>query len=573
MSPIYLSIVGKSKFIYNKEIRSLVMEQYHYLIEKIVANSTIFFSDRVRSRDDVDDLIKFLTQHGIPKKDLRIHYSSRTGQDELEAILQYSLDRSGLTFGEDVAERDEGLDTYFITTEAFKSVLKHEKHIIIGPKGSGKSAILRQVSSNETNSLTITPEHYATDVLEVLRSKRISTDLTAFITTWKYTLLVEIFKKLVTNQIGDAKALLDLRKYLVEHGHMGSELSMLERFLDYLRRITQIKGKVGPVEGEIGLDPVDELGKLFKMDELLGLIPSLRKALRRTEFTVFIDELDQSWNNTDTANQFLISLLTAAIQLRGISENLHVVVFLRSEIFDLLKPFLPQLDKLRSDIESIQWSRRELVNLIVSRALNSMRIGDDINAETAIKVLFPADISAYSTISSFDYLLSRTSFRPREVIQFCNLALKEAIDLDQSYIGMDAILRAEETFSIWKREHITAENMYIYPGLDKVLESFRGQSRKLSHDAISYLLEGIILQAEENGSLPYWLREGMESVDLLRLLYTLEIIGIERTSANTTPITKTWEAYDFVYRRPGGRPEVSASFIYHPGLWKGLEMV
>ena len=83
-----------------------------------------------------------------------------------------------------------------------------------------------------------------------------------------------------------------------------------------LRRITKIRGKIGPTEAEIGLDAPQELEKLFRMDELLSLIPELRRILRRRPFTVLIDELDQSWNNSQTANDFLVALLTAAIQLR-----------------------------------------------------------------------------------------------------------------------------------------------------------------------------------------------------------------------------------------------------------------
>jgi len=131
-------------------------------------------------------------------------------------------------------------------------------------------------------------------------------------------------------------------------------MTLFERFVAYLRRIGQVKGKIGPFEAEMTRDSIDQLNKLFKMDELLGLVPALQKALRRATFTVYIDELDQSWDNSETANRFLVSLLAAAIQLRGLAENLHVVVFLRSEIFELLKPHLPNLDKLRSDIEPLQ---------------------------------------------------------------------------------------------------------------------------------------------------------------------------------------------------------------------------
>ena len=279
------------------------------------------------------------------------------------------LDASGLTFGEDVAEHDEGLSRYFITTHSYLAIHAGQRHLVIGPKGSGKSAILRVLSKELSDYLIITPEHYATDVLDALVKSPIGTELSAYITTWKYTLLVEIFRRLHTSS-ADANATAQLRKYLVERGHMSGNLSLFERFVAYLHRVTKLRGKIGPTEAEIGIDSAHELESLFRMDELLNLLPALRRILRKRQFTVLVDELDQSWNNSETANRFLVSLLTAAIQLRGLDHNLHVIVFLRSEIFDLLKPTIAQLDKLRSDIEEIRWSSKELTNLIISRAFN-----------------------------------------------------------------------------------------------------------------------------------------------------------------------------------------------------------
>lgn len=571
MRPTHLNIIGRSKFVFNREVQPRIMERYKTLIKKLSAGSKIEFSDRVQSAEDVDNLIGFLVRCGIPRTDIRLRYPSDTGDSKLKAILNQGIEESGLSFGEDVAERDIGLERYFISTKAFEALKSHRKHIVTGPKGSGKSAILRELSNEEDTSLVITPEHYATDVLNAIQGGTAPDDLSSYITTWKYTLLIEIFRKLVSLQHGNAKAVSDLRRYLVSHGHLDDNLTMLERFLAYLRRISQLKGKIGPVEGEIGVGAADDLGKIFKMDELLGLIPSLKLALRKTKFVVFIDELDQSWNNSNTANQFLVSLLTAAIQLRGISDNLHVVVFLRTEIFDLLKPFLPQLDKLRSDIESIRWSRKELMNLIVSRALDSLSINEDIDAESAIKTIFNGVFES-SKIPCFDYIISRTSFRPREVIQFCNIALDESIALEQSSISNDAVLRAEEIFSDWKKDHIVSENMYIYPGIDEVLELFRGKPKKMYYEAFDSLLAEMILHAEGNSVLPSWIGVGLEPLEFMRLLYQLEIIGIEKPNSSTEQAINILESYDFAYSRPRGKPELSASILFHPGLWKGLEM-
>lgn len=487
--------------------------------------------------------------------------------EQLRSKISGGLAQSGLTFGADVAEHDSGLTRYFVSTHSYLAIQSGKRHLIVGPKGSGKSAILRELAANNDNCLTITPEHYATDVLDALVKSPVGTEIAAYITTWKYTLLIEIFRQLVQTNIGDSAALAEIRKFLVAHGHLSGNLSLFERFIAYLQRITKIKGKIGPTEAEIGLDGAKELEKLFKMDELLALIPALRRALRRKPFTVMIDELDQSWNNSETANRFLVSLLTAAIQLRGIDENLHVIVFLRSEIFDLLKPTIAQLDKLRSDIEPIQWSARELKNLIVSRAFDSLGIDPEkASAESAISILFAGGVSGTPV---FDYVLSRTSYRPRELIQFCNLILKLAIQLDAASIGLESVLRAEEEFSVWKLEYIVSENLFIYPKLDSLLDRFRGKQRRLTFVELDSLLTQILLEAESDEDAPGWLSAQLEPPKLLELLYQLEVIGIEKPNKEGQD---HWDSYDFVFSRPKARPEQSPSFLFHPGLWRALEL-
>jgi len=571
MRPTQINIVGKSKRIFNTlDLRG--SGRYGDLIHRIEAGAIIQLSDKVEKAEDLNNLIQYLVRSGIPRSDVRIKYPNQAATEMLREKISSNLRESGLTFGADVAEHDAGLRRYFITTDAYTLIQTGQRHLVVGPKGSGKSAILRELSKTIGHCLVITPEHYATDVLESLKKSPVGTDLTAYVTTWKYTLLIEIFRQLIKTGEGDSAALGEIRKYLVAHNHLSGDLSLFERFMAYLRRISTIRGKIGPTGAELGLDTTKELEKLFKMDELLALIPALRRALRRKTFTVFIDELDQSWNNSETANRFLVSLLTAAIQLRGIDENLHVIVFLRSEIFDLLKPTIAQLDKLRSDIEQIQWSSRELKNLIVSRAFDSIGINPDrTGADSALSVLFPGVVPGCNA-PLFDYVLSRTSHRPREVIQFSNLILKVARQLDAASIIPDAVLRAEEEFSAWKLEYVVSENLFIYPRLDALFDRFRGQKKKWSQNELDSFLTEVLLNMDEDNDAPPWLREILEPSKLLEVLYQLEVFGIERPGV-PTPDGREWEGYDFAFSRPKARPEQSPSFLFHPGLWKTLELI
>jgi hypothetical protein len=576
MKPTHLSIRGRSKPLFLRSVVPRLIDQpFSGLIARVVTipHAQVVFTEQVLHEGDLAPLVRFLEKSGIQSKDLHIHYERQSGSEALRTSMAQGLEAAGIGFGQDVAERDAGLSRYFVQTSAFQRIRNNAKHIVIGPKGSGKSAILRELARDNNHTLVITPEHYATDVLKTLSTTFYLTELAPFVATWKYTLLIEIFRSLVTNKIGDATSIIALRKFLLERGHMTSNLTLFERFLRYLRRIGRIKGKVGPAEAEISIDAdsSEELGKLFKMDELLDLVPVLQRALRREPFSVYIDDLDQSWDNSKVANNFLVSLLTAAIQLRGLHENLHVVVFLRTEIYELLKPHLGQLDKLRADTEVLQWRAPELVRLIASRIIDSLQIQDNVAAEEVVRLLF-GDQVGDSDAPGFDYIVSRTSSRPREVIQFCNLALQKAINLGHNRISADAILRAEEEFSAWKVEHIVSENMYVYPGLDVVIEYFRHKPRMILHEALDAVLTELLLESEGDSESPGWLRRFAEPENLMNLLFSLEVIGIENPSKVSHP-RMLWTAYDFAYERPRARADRAQSYLFHPGLWRSMELL
>lgn len=50
---------------------------------------------------------------------------------------------SNLSIGESIAETDEGLDRYFVNTHTFNVLLRGEKDIVAGDKGTGKTALYR----------------------------------------------------------------------------------------------------------------------------------------------------------------------------------------------------------------------------------------------------------------------------------------------------------------------------------------------------------------------------------------------------------------------------------------------
>lgn len=54
-----------------------------------------------------------------------------------------------IDFGGDVAEHEQRLSEYFVATSSFEEVVSDEVDLIIGPKGSGKTAIFRLLSDDQ----------------------------------------------------------------------------------------------------------------------------------------------------------------------------------------------------------------------------------------------------------------------------------------------------------------------------------------------------------------------------------------------------------------------------------------
>ena len=66
-----------------------------------------------------------------------------------------------IDFGSDVAEHDEGLRHYFLPTRTFTDIVKDRHDLILGPKGTGKSAIYRILCGAIRNTRTHRYNHSA----------------------------------------------------------------------------------------------------------------------------------------------------------------------------------------------------------------------------------------------------------------------------------------------------------------------------------------------------------------------------------------------------------------------------
>jgi hypothetical protein len=162
-----------------------------------VAGTRIYFTPGY-SKIDIEDRLQRELKNLLSARRIQIqyHYSAESPSEQLRRQLSNPLAFKTITFGSDVAERDEHLLDYFISTTAFRHTKNRERSVIIGAKGSGKTAILRALASESPKtSITITPEVFATSMLKqfVDESGSVWDEDEAFVSTWIFTILVEVF--------------------------------------------------------------------------------------------------------------------------------------------------------------------------------------------------------------------------------------------------------------------------------------------------------------------------------------------------------------------------------------------
>jgi energy-coupling factor transporter ATP-binding protein EcfA2 len=394
---------------------------------------------------------------------------------------------NAINLGAPAAERDtEGLEHYFVESDAFRRVLSGETTVVLGNRGAGKSAIFQMLArrSRATGSrvIELAPDDYSYEMLQ--RSMQSEQDGSwakhgAYAAAWKYTLLVLIMKELCKKQVRSKNASeAAIRKYVRDH-HYQPGMGKLWALISYLKRLEGLK--IGRFDAQV---KTRELERLYKLEEIRYLLPHLQKALEGQRVVVIVDELDKGWDSSEDAQAFIAGVFQASVWLNQLSTNLHVYMSLRQELYENTPSLYEDAQKYRDLIETVSWTEQELRSLIARRVRYSLPRLADYTDERCWRTLFAASPSA----DSFQYVVDRTLLRPREIILFCAQCLHTAGTSGAALpIQQDTIALAEIEYSRGRTHDVAAEQRYQFPDLLSVFEAFRGQPDALERGELEYL--------------------------------------------------------------------------------------
>ncbi|HPV99244.1 MAG TPA: hypothetical protein PLZ78_15535 [Spirochaetota bacterium] len=389
------------------------------------------------------------------------------------------MNLSKLNFGAPAAERDinQGLKEYFVESDVFKKFFTKKKYVLIGNRGTGKSAIFKIIADRHKSKgelvIELSPENYSYEMLSQLMLKESAGSWAkqgAYAAAWKYLLYVLVMKEL--NKAGRSfktGSAVKIYNYLRDN-HKDEQPNPIAILVSYLKRLEGVK--LGKFEASF---KTQELTRLYKLEEIMPLLPDLYGLCKKMNVTILIDELDKGWDASEDAKAFISGLFQASMAMNEDTEYIRVMISLRKELYDSIPALYEDAQKYRDIMDTIEWNEASLLNLISNRirySVSDLSEHSDIDSWNSIFV----DTLDYRQTKSFNYIIDRTLYRPREIIQFCSDIIESKTDVTDYPLDYSIISKTELKYSQSRTQDIAAEYRFQWPGLNSVFELFRGKS-------------------------------------------------------------------------------------------------
>ncbi len=404
-----------------------------------------------------------------------------------------------LFFGRDDAESDlaDGLlREGFLPTYAYEMALTGRKSLIIGRKGSGKSAICRQLTIEggyEGSAALITPDDAAGDEIRRFELQGVTGD-TAKSLIWRYVFAVHAARHLSAHadEPGHGKvpgSVRALRAFLRANGEMDDQ-HLYDRLLRGVRALQSASLSLkafGAVELSVDAGRASEGARAARQLEVLeqGVAAAFADlgCARHRPLLFLVDQLEQVWSSSPDSHATIVGLLLAAKHVNSqYSGMARCVLFLRSDIYDALS--FADADKFHSDEVRISWTRTALENVARARAAASLK--RPVTPGELWGEIFPATVGQEPTA---DYLFSRMLPRPRDAIQFLTQCRDIADERGHQAILEEDVAAATLGFSQWKVLDLSKEYLASYPFLNGLLGLFENTGYLVMRHALETRFE------------------------------------------------------------------------------------
>lgn len=480
-----------------------------------------------------------------------------------EAISQKS--NVGNLLGAARAEADTDMLQYaFVATHDFSALAEtNDFNYVVGRRGAGKTALFTKLAEYFTLNkglflYEVTPEEHETLAFNAClsRSARNYREARAISRViWKLQLLIEAGIGLKDHwKLKRSPS----EKYLVEYCDRHGEILSARG----IRRCTAILNRCFSITIDCNEIP-GCIAETFELNRLQQAISSTLQALNKSAVFLF-DNLDEGWTPTDISTAILGGLAVAVADLRDSQAEIYGILFVRDNIFRALAALDMDFSRhIEGNTLRLHWDEASLLHIVTERLRHRLSLQ---KVENDMKVWNRFAQRALNGRDGFKYCLQHTLYRPRDILVLLNQAFVLAARGERNMIIEDDIETAAKQISKDRLTDLKNEYAYVFPGLDFIIQAFKGRQAYSNYNEVVAYLDNII---EEN---PYTDQKASDLAvlgsgkALLHALYSVGFVGFEDTTNKT-----------FVFCHDGAREDLSATLpnqriAVHPCYWKSLDL-
>jgi hypothetical protein len=481
---------------------------------------------------------------------------------------------SQIAMGDPMAENEfQTLGHYYLQTNEFQRAVRGEVNLVVGRKGTGKTALFSQVRNKKRKDtrnvvVDLKPEGYQLlklkeQVLDYLAAGAKAHLITAF---WEYLLYLEItYKVLEKDQdkhLRDASLYDDyvaLRK-LYEESPNVSEGDFSERLLSLSDALSQQYSSVYGDESGRRLT-TGEVTELLHSTDIRKLEEQLSRYLHhKSEVWVLVDNLDKGWSTNGLARgdiTILRCLIDAARKIekkmRRDEHEVHVIIFVRNDVYQLLMDESSDFGK--ESRASLDWADSDLLReLLRKRLIQHM----DADEATFNQVWSRVCVSHYLGDETSQFLIERSLMRPRNLLKLFAACRGFAVNLQHDRIEAEDLEKGLAVYSSDLVVDADQELTDIEPQAKRLIYQFVGETSEFSHDDLNILLELNTIDADKRESV-------------IEFLLYYGFLGIQYLSHETEYIYHV--GYDMqIMKTRLSKNKAATKYILNPAFWPALRI-
>lgn len=333
-------------------------------------------------------------------------------------------------FGNEAAENEDvdALKKYYFKGATYNQLKSSNPfYIIVGHKGTGKSALLKILSSEDNEAGEFAVILQQDDVF----TSNLSNDFTDIIKQCRENIINTVFKK------------------LIEEIRLRNSSKTDIAFSAWLAKFSQtLKDLLGLSYADIKNNPNQISYEDFC---LLSKTPIIKEK----PITVYLDDIDLGWTNKESERHNISALINAIRLINRNTQNIKFRIAMRSSVYYSVRTSDESTDKFESSVIWLAWSNDEIFNILIKRVISfENKDYEKLNFESQRQVQLAKYLSDifeshfqgkghWENAPIHRVLMSLVRKRPRDLIKLCILAARKAAKYGHKKINTKDL---EETF-------------------------------------------------------------------------------------------------------------------------------